>query len=96
MSGDHSALLAPVVQAGASSGLIGHMTLSQTTGGRWQAALRLPGASGYRVSIADGVAEAIIGLFSPIPGQSWTTIFPGKLGETLDELTDDEDMEDIL
>ena len=96
MSGDHSALLAPVVQAGASSGMVGHMTLSQTTGGRWQAALRPPGGSGYRVSIADDVGEAIIGLFTPPPGRSWTTIFPGKLGEALDELTDDEDMEDIL
>ena len=94
MTNDLHPLLADVVQAGASSGLIGHMTLTQTTGGRWQAALRPPGASGYRVSIEDDVVEAIIGLFAPTPGRGWTTVFPGKLGETLNELTDD--VEDIL
>ena len=58
-----------IIRLLASDKRINHLML-QPSRGRWQAALREEGGSGYRIEIRDDPIDALLAVLGPLPGET--------------------------
>lgn len=84
-----------------------HLSLTETTDGRWQASMKPPGTSKYALCIKDDPVSAILGVLHPGKGLSWTVALGAEFEDIFAEyeappedilgpLTDEDGLEDIL